>query len=60
MDNNINIKFLGHSSDGQLKQALKHRNYSMDLKEFYNAVNQTTSSGCSCCKQETHKLAYNQ
>lgn len=55
-NNNFNIKFMGYSGDGQLKRVLKHRNYSMDLETFYNAVNHTTNSGCSCCKQDTSDL----
>ena len=43
-NNNISIKFIGHSSDGQLKKALKHRNYNMDLETFYNAVNQSSGT----------------
>ncbi len=48
-----NIKFLGYSADGTLKQALKNREKPMYLETFYDAVNQTTDSNCcSCCKQE--------
>jgi hypothetical protein len=37
-----------------MKNALKHRTYDINLDEFYDKVNQTTSSGCcSCCKKET-------
>ena len=56
MDKNISVKFLGHSGDGQLKQALKNRNYNMDLATFYKSVNQTTTCGCCCCKQDTTDL----
>lgn len=56
MNSNNNIKFLGYASDFNLKQALKHRKYTMSLKDFYNNVNQTTSSGCSCCKQDGVKV----
>lgn len=55
-NNNLNIKFVGYSDGGTLKQALKNRNYNMDLETFYNAVNQTTTCGCSCCKQDTVNL----
>ena len=55
-NNNDNIKFVGYSADGTLKQALKNRKYTMDLKDFYNAVNQASSSGCSCCKQDDVKV----
>jgi len=48
---NTNITFVGYSSDGTMKQALKNRKYNINLEDFYNAVN-TTGSGCSCCKQE--------
>lgn len=49
---NINIKFAGYFSDGTMKNALKHRENPMDLETFFKAVNQTTTSGCSCCKQD--------
>jgi hypothetical protein len=56
MDNsNNNIRFVGYCADGTLRQALKHRKYAMNLKDFYNAVNQA-SSGCSCCKQDDVKV----
>lgn len=56
MDNNINIKFMGYSDAGTLKQALKSRNFNMNLATFYKSVNQTTNSGCSCCKQDNVNL----
>ena len=51
-NNNISVRFLGHFSDGTMKNALKHRENLMDLKTFFNAVNQTNDGGCSCCKQD--------
>jgi hypothetical protein len=56
MDNNINIKFVGYSDAGTMKNALNHRTYTVNLETFYNAVNQDSSGCCSYCKQETHKL----
>lgn len=57
MDNtNISIKFVGNFADGQLKAALKHRTYNISLEDFYNSVNQPSSSGCSCCKQDDVNL----
>lgn len=55
-NNNLSINFMGHSADGRLKDTLKHRNYNMDLETFYKSVNQTTNTGCSCCKQDTTDL----
>lgn len=49
---NISINFVGNFADGQLKAALKHRKYNLSLETFYNAVNQSTTDGCSCCKKE--------
>ncbi len=54
MDTNINISFVGYASDGNMKKALKHRTYAINLEDFYSAVNQDNTSGCcSCCKKET-------
>jgi len=51
-NNNINISFVGYASDRNMKKALKHRTYAINLEDFYNAVNQDSSGCCSCCKQE--------
>jgi hypothetical protein len=51
-----NIKFLGYCADGTLKMALKTRKKHGTLEDFYKSVNQMSSSGCSCCRKETHKL----
>lgn len=57
MDNtNINIKFVGYSSDGTMKNALKHRTYNTSLETFYGAVNQDSSGCCSCCKHDDVKV----
>jgi len=57
MDTN-NIKFVGFSADGQFKKAYKQRENPMSLESFCTAVNQpTTSSCCSCCRQDVKVFA---
>jgi len=51
------IKFLGYSADGSFKNAYKHRENPIELETFFNAVNQVTSSGCSCCRQDVRVFA---
>lgn len=59
MDNtNTNISFVGYASDKTMQNALKNQENPIKLETFYNAVNQTTTSGCcSCCKKETRVYA---
>lgn len=52
----MDIKFVGYSDAGTLKQALKHRTYNISLEDFYSAVSQDSSNCCSCCKQENITL----
>jgi hypothetical protein len=52
----MDIKFIGYSADRQLRKACNQRENPMELKNFYNAVNQDTASGCSCCKKDTVRV----
>jgi hypothetical protein len=56
-NNNLKVRFVGYAGDGQLKAALKSRKNPIELETFYNAVNQTTTGGCSCCKQDAKVYA---
>lgn len=53
----MDIKFWGYSPDGSFKRACKNRENPMKLETFYNAVNQGTVGGCSCCTQDVRVYA---